>query len=624
MKKFSIITLLILIMAFLGMRCTKDFLTPKPLSFFAPENTFVDANGLNAALVACLASTRAEYYGGTNPFNSESVFSDVAVSGSTDETDVQMDMPIQVLPDVPMDTKNHSLGRFWTGGYKRIQYANMVISRIDQAKWKSDEERNNILGKAYFHRANAYYRLIHQYGDVPLIFDEIKEAKLDFYTCSRESILRKCKKDLEFAAQWVYTDCPIGDINKAAVNHLLTKVNLSLGEFDDAITSANAVINDGVHALMTTRFGAYKNDPTHDIIWDLHQVANKGLAENKEMIWLFTGSETLTEDGASIKLSVMRETTPYWGGAGKTKTPTGQTGTTDQPLGAKVGGFPVEIDLVAKYGRGIAKIRPSPYSQYDLWDDPNDMRHKFPNWIRMEDMVYNNPVLKSIGDPYYNKPLQLYDATGGILSTDTIRGWFNWPAYKLFVPDPTNPLPQGGYGNWYCFRLAETYLLRAEAYYWKNDLPNAANDVNAVRTRAGCAPYAPAQINIGTILDERARELYYEEPRRTELTRIAYILAQTGKTCYNGKTYNLANFSTNNFWYDRIIEKNKFYRDQVRAPFHNYRIAEWIVLWPIPAAAINANSLGHINQNLGYPGAETNITPMKWVDGPGEGSIIEQ
>lgn len=624
MKKYSKITFLMLTMALLSIRCSEEFLTPQPLSFYAPENTFTDASGLNSVLTACLSSTRAEFYGDTNPFNSEAVFSDVAVSGCTDETNVQMDLPLQVLPDISMDTKNHTLGRFWTAGYKRIQYANVVISRIDMAKWKSEEERNNILGKAYFHRANVYYRLVHQYGDVPLILEEIKEAKLNFFTCSRESILRKCKKDLEYAAKWVYVENPIGDINKAAVNHLLTKVNLSLGDFDDAVNSANAVINDGIHKLMTTRFGAYKNDPTHDIIWDLHQVQNKSLAENKENIWLFVSSESLTEDGASVKLAVMRQTTPFWGGAGKIKTPTGQAGLTDQSLGAKVAGYTVEIDQVSKYGRGIAKIRPSTYSQFDLWDDVGDMRHKFPNWITMQDMVYNSPILKNIGDPYYNKHLQLYDDKGGILCTDTIRSWFNWPAYKLFVPDPTNPLPQGGYANWYCFRLAETYLLRAEAYFWKDDLVNAAKDLNAVRTRAGCGAYTPAQINIGTILDERARELYYEEPRKTELTRIAYILAQTGKPCYNGKTYSLANFSTNNFWYDRVIEKNKFYRDQVRAPFHNYRVAEWIVLWPISAAAINANSLGHINQNLGYPGAETNIKPWKWEDGPGEGSVVEQ
>ena len=32
-------------------------------------------------------------------------------------------------------------------------------------------------------------------------------------------------------------------------------------------------------------------------------------------------------------------------------------------------------------------------------------------------------------------------------------------------------------------RLAETYLIRAEAYVWKGDLASAAADVNAVRTK---------------------------------------------------------------------------------------------------------------------------------------------
>jgi hypothetical protein len=276
------------------------------------------------------------------------------------------------------------------------------------------------------------------------------------------------------------------------------------------------------------------------------------------------------------------------------------------------------------FGRGIGRLRPSPWYQHDLWDDPNDMRHKYPNWMRMEDLVYNVPGLKANNDPYYNQKLQLRDAGGGILCTDTIRSWFDWPHYKLFVIDPTDNTPDGGFGDWYEFRLAETYLLRAEAYFWNDNPDLAAADLNAVRTRAGCAPYAAAQVNIGTILDERARELYYEEPRKTELTRIAYMYAKSGKPCYNGKTYSMNTFGTDNFWYDRVIEKNVFYRNQVKAPFYNYRIAPYIVLWPVLSSAINANSLGHINQNYGYPGFESNITPMKWVDGEGEGSIVEQ
>src|SRR5690606_26713520 len=89
----------------------------------------------------------------------------------------------------------------------------------------------------------------------------------------------------------------------------------------------------------------------------------------------------------------------------------------------------------------------------------------------------------------------------------------------------------------------------------------AMADINEVRTRAGCAPYTdPGQIDIGTVLDERARELYWEEPRKTELNRIAFIFATTGKP-FNGKTYSLESFGTSNFYYDWVMEKNNFYRD---------------------------------------------------------------
>jgi hypothetical protein len=59
-------------------------------------------------------------------------------------------------------------------------------------------------------------------------------------------------------------------------------------------------------------------------------------------------------------------------------------------------------------------------------------------------------------------------------------------------------------------RLAETYLIRAEAYVWKGDMANAAADVNKVDKGRLCS-YTAANMSIGTILDERARELYYEE-----------------------------------------------------------------------------------------------------------------
>ncbi|WP_198152453.1 RagB/SusD family nutrient uptake outer membrane protein [Draconibacterium sediminis] len=625
MKKINIISIVTLIMVLMWTSCSEDFLEPKPLSFYAPENTFVNEDGLNAALVACLRNARHEFYGDGNPMITENIFSDVAVEGTTDKSGPAMDLPAQILPDANLNSTNYNrIGWYWQEGFYRIKYANTVISRIDVAEWDSEADRNNILGKAYFHRARVYYRLTQQFGDVPLLLEEVTAPKLDFYTCTRESILKKMKKDMEFAAQWVKTEAdgvPIGDINKAACNHLLTKINLALHEYDDAIASASAVIDDGYHHLMTERFGIDKDDPEKNVTWDLHQVPNKSIAENRERIYLLTSREELTEDGASERISMMRQNVPFW--PKNIKTPNGNNGMSDKPLGSKVSGKEVEIDMVTTYGRGIGRCRQTPYSHTGNWDDPNDYRHAPGNWMNMEDMVYNNPDLKNKNDDYYGKNLQLYNDAGGILCTDTIRSWFGWPHYKLYVADPTDNTPDGGNGDWYCYRLAETYLLRAEAYFWNGESQKAADDLNAVRTRANAAPYSADQINLGTILDERARELYYEEPRKTEITRMAFMLAESGKPCYNGKTYSMSNFSENNFWYDRVMEKNSFYRENVVAPHYTYRAAPWIALWPIPASAINSNTMGVINQNKGYPGEENYREPVYWQDGEGEGIIVD-
>src|SRR5690625_7074981 len=70
-----------------------------------------------------------------------------------------------------------------------------------------------------------------------------------------------------------------------------------------------------------------------------------------------------------------------------------------------------------------------------------------------------------------------------------------------------------------------------------------------------------------TILNERARELYYEEPRNIELTRIAHLYAETGKPAYNGKSYSTEYFSEDNFYYDRIMEYTEFYNQGVQTRY---------------------------------------------------------
>src|SRR5678816_4062466 len=80
------------------------------------------------------------------------------------------------------------------------------------------------------------------------------------------------------------------------------------------------------------------------------------------------------------------------------------------------------------------------------------------------------------------------------------------------------------YKDWYIMRLAETYLLKAEANMLKGDLAAAAADINVVRARAQATPVTAGDVNMDLILDERARELYGEEFRLNTLMRTGKLV----------------------------------------------------------------------------------------------------
>jgi hypothetical protein len=599
--------------------CKKSFLEPEPLSFYAPENVLVTQAGLQAVLDNALSSLRAELCTDQSPFCTNIKYSDAGVDGSTDKATPWQDLINQMLPD---GVNNHNaytkIGWYWDNSYQVIKDCNTVISRIDDATFSSEEAKKALLGGAYFLRAYRYYEKTLQYGDVPLILEELTEPRVDFYTTTQESIWTKMILDLEYAAQNVPEANQVdrGQVTKAACKHLLAKYYLLVGRFDDAITIASEIINGGIHHLMTQRFGVDKNVADKDVVWDLFRIENKSVAENTEGLLMTVDRYGM--DGNTTGVKSMRNVAPDYGHTGIVKTPDGANGTTDK-AGAEIG-------LIEMYGRGVARIRPTYYTMHTVWDlngiyDTLDYRHRTDNgnWMTMEKLLYNEPSLKVANNPWYGKHLRLYNNVGTILCLDTVRSWFQWPHYKVWIPDPDQVQPQGGPGDWYVYRLAETYLIRAEAYVWKGEWQKAADDINMVRQRANAQYMYTASdiqnLTVGAVLDERNRELYYEEARKVELTRIALIYAKTGISCYNGKTYSMTNISEDNFWYDRVNEKSDFYnKPNARTPYGNYfTCAPYNIFWPVPSYAINSNAGGVINQNLGYPGTEKNIAPLEYT-----------
>lgn len=121
--------------------------------------------------------------------------------------------------------------------------------------------------------------------------------------------------------------------------------------------------------------------------------------------------------------------------------------------------------------------------------------------------------------------------------------------------------------NYPILRLAEIYLSAAEAaLHGAGSKDEALTYVNLIRERAGVAPWSLAELTLETLQDERSRELYLENTRRTDLIRY-------------GKWVSGLNWA----WKNNALEGQNF--------------APAAVLYPIPSQVL---AISPYQQNPGY------------------------
>jgi hypothetical protein len=376
---------------------------------------------------------------------------------------------------------------------------------------------------------------------------------------------------------------------------LLTKIYLANMQFDKAIEAATKVIS-GPYSLITQRFGIDAAKGYRNVIWDLHRAKNFSNAQNTETILNAIDRFEAPPGARSAGLYTMRMYNCQW----------------FQPQVLDSQGKPGMVASGPMYdslGRGNANVRLTGFYQYDIWSHKGDtwrttpdLRRSDINWVDIHELKYNNPASVDFG-----KPLKISNLAAQV---DTFKHVYAMPHYIMYNPqDDPKAVPMGGNGDWYIFRLADTYLLRAEAYYWKNQLALAADDLNKVRQRAKALPVSASDVTIDFIMNERGRELFAEEPRHSELVRVSYILAKSGIAGYS-----LTNFSQKNFFFDRVTKYNTTYAKKIQLLGNTANMAPFHVLWPIPSSIITANTKGVINQNVGYDGADRNIAPLTKIE----------
>jgi hypothetical protein len=554
MKKTIYILLVLFAVAFGA--CKENYLNETPLDKFSPENLLVNKAGFESVVYALHTSARDEE--GSN-IPAMAVGTDVATSGVGDGR--FFNNYKEITPT------NGDVNQWWDWAYtKMLKNANLIITRSENPdiKW-TEEEKNAIVAEAKFFRAYTYNVLVNTFNGVPIIDKELTEPKYDFVRASRLEVLKFIEKDLDFAVQYLpnvlNNSKKDGRIFKAAAYHLLSEVCISLGRetksstyYDKAIQSATKVIDGscGVYKLMTTRFGnlTRMGDVFSDLFWTGQQNRASG---NLETIWALQ-YEYLTPGGGNGGNVQNR----WWGPKFEDVTdPTGKKLLVNDSLGRSQGG-----------------VRPNNYFFYDIWKDNwNDMRNSKYNIRRT--WFWNNPASPT----YLGKPVKTIveggkvyvlklDGTKSANTVDSVRGFYP-QIRKIEGLMPGGPANGRTDNDQYRMRLAETYLLRAEAYFHKNDLVSAAVDINVVRVRAQAKPAIAEQITLDYILDERARELTVEEQRRKTLCRLGVLVERVKK--YSMKSKDIESYH------------------------------QW---FPIPQKAIDANQGAELLQNPGYPGAK--------------------
>ncbi|MGB5417280.1 RagB/SusD family nutrient uptake outer membrane protein, partial [Algibacter sp.] len=175
-------------------------------------------------------------------------------------------------------------------------------------------------------------------------------------------------------------------------------------------------------------------------------------------------------------------------------------------------------------GRGFARILPNLYLLGLLAEDSNDTRDDntyfrlkfyYTSGDRVGEEVDNYAPITDLSNPSSNY---------------TTYYQRMHPCCIKFAQEDDNPDSYLNRSNITVYRLAETYLIAAEAIMRSTGDPLPY--INAVRTRAGATPVA--SVNQQTILDERARELAFEGQRWFTLKRMGQSVIDFQITSYAG------------------------------------------------------------------------------------------
>ncbi|WP_439182761.1 RagB/SusD family nutrient uptake outer membrane protein [Carboxylicivirga taeanensis] len=464
----------------------ESWLEEEPKTQIATDNFYQDKDQALMALTAAYAQLKS----GPGYYNQQFLSNVYASSDQGTSSWKHGDFTKGIL-----ESTNGALPITWNEIYVAIRDANNVIHKV--ADVDMDEViKSRIIGEAKFLRALHYFNLVRCWGEVPLRTEPVRPGEEGgLPVSSRTDIYNVIISDLKQASEncWGRGEVRLGETNDlgrataASAQALLARVYLHIASSVRCATEGSA--GCAPYAEFGTNYKAYYDScrvmcdsalmqPGYALAssyqeWEKIFDADKG--NNPEMLFEIQGSSATGQGTSVSNLFSPRNAGLSGGGWGGTN-------------------------------KMIAGFVQSNVDYTDVRFD-NAIIHAY------EDNTFSYELL-----PAYNGYARY------LLDTGERKGAvYNVFTSKFIDSDATTEYTSQQ--NWHVIRLADVYMMRAEALAEINEEPALANaDVNILRSRVGMTGLDFSGLSMAefreALLRERAAEFFMEGQRWFDLTRM--------------------------------------------------------------------------------------------------------
>ena len=436
----------------------------------------------------------------------------------------------------------------WDKFYRVISYANLALLKMDAVEWPSDAEKARVAAEAHFLRGISYLRLGELFGGVPLVLEYVETPNWGYDRATRSETYGAVIEDLKAAYDVLPWDVrtEYGRAGKGAAAMYLAEAYLARGvdansnaDFTEAAKYAREVTEH--HPLMKNRFGVRNAGATGsqngipneylqgNVMSDLFVAQNIISPANTEAVWVMVSAPNYAQYNVNggrrnCTLGLTPAIQDYtWAAEYKNQSNPKVAAGPWKAFSQKYGG---EMSPAFLGGTGWAQSTPTWFASYTMWDDEHNNNSLGKDLRYIEDVTVMTTFLCcDENSDYYEQKLgwEYIDHSTPELSGIFFPIWYKETPFSVWDYDMTQPAGWFGryvnfYRSRYAARSAEAYFLLAEALLRSGDTSGATAAVNAVRTHANANPFST--VTIDTILDERGRELLYEEFRWATFLRM--------------------------------------------------------------------------------------------------------